>query len=114
VRLQVTDDIGNSTLIGCRFKVTKGGAAVSEQGLQTPFTLIPRASSTSSGPSINTLLHDQTQLKEEISEVKQTLTEEKAHNAKRHEDLLNAIFALTVKFSTPPPKLFLLPVSNTV
>jgi len=63
---------------------------------------IPGASSISSGPSLDNLLQDQTCLKEELSEVKQALTEEKALNAKRHEDLLNAISALTVKFFTPP------------
>jgi len=31
------------------------------------------------------------------------LIEEKALNAKRHEDLLNAIFSLMAKLSIPPP-----------
>jgi len=56
VGLHVTDKIGSSTLIGCEFTVTKDGVAASEQGLQTPFTPVPSASSTSSGPSIDTLL----------------------------------------------------------
>jgi len=30
VGLQASDEIGSSTLIGCNFKVTKGGAAVSK------------------------------------------------------------------------------------
>jgi len=30
VGLQATDEIGSATLVGCGFKVTKGGAAVSE------------------------------------------------------------------------------------
>jgi len=42
-------------------------------------------------------------MKEDIFEVKQALTKEKTFNAKRHEDLLNAIYAITTIFSTPPP-----------
>jgi len=30
IGFQVSDEIGNSTLIGCDFKVTKGGSATSE------------------------------------------------------------------------------------
>ena len=67
--LQVTDEIGSNTLLGCGFIVTKGGVPVSEQGPQTPLTAVPGASYTSSGPSIDTLLQDETRLKEEISEV---------------------------------------------
>jgi len=81
----------------------KRWGATSEQGLQTPFSPVPGASSTFSGPSLDALLEDQTRLKEEIYEVKQALTEEKALNAKHHEDLFNAISALTTKFATPPP-----------
>ena len=81
----------------------EGGVATSEQGLRTLFTSIPGASYTSSGPSLDTLLLDQTRVKEEIFEVKQALTEEKALNAKHHEDLLNAISALTAKFFPPSP-----------
>jgi len=33
---QVSNEIGNSTLIGCDFKVTKDSSATSEQGLKTP------------------------------------------------------------------------------
>ena len=51
---------------------------------------------------IDTLLQDQITLKGEIAEVKQVLTEEKALNAKRHEDLLSALLALTTKFPHPP------------
>ena len=32
VGFHVSDEIGSSTLIGCGFKVTKGGSAISEQG----------------------------------------------------------------------------------
>jgi len=90
-------------LLGCGLKVTKGGAAVFERGLQTPFTLVSGASSTSRGPSLDTLLQNQIRLKEELSKAKQVLFEEKALNAKHHEDLLHAISVLMAKLSTPPP-----------
>jgi len=51
----------------------------------------------------DTLLQDQNWLKEEVSEVKQALTEEKALNTKHHEDLLNPISGLTAKFVSPSP-----------
>ena len=101
IGFQVSDEIGNSTLIGCDFKVTKGGSATSEQGLQTPLGLVPSEASTSSAPTIDTLLQDQITLKGEIAEVKQALTAEKSLNAKRHEDLLSAFLALTTKFPSP-------------
>ena len=88
-------------MLGCGFKVIKGGAAGLEQGPQTPLTPVPSAS-ISNGPSLDTLLQDQTRLKKELSEVKQVLSKEKALNAKRYEYLLHAISALTAKLSTPP------------
>jgi len=100
VGVQVTDEISNSTLISCGFKIAKGETAGSEQGPQTPFTSIPGSSS--SGTSLNTLLQDQNQLKDEISEVKAALVEEKALNAKHHKDLLSAITALTAQLPSPP------------
>ena len=50
----MSDEIGNSTLIGCGFKVTKGGSAILELGLQTLFGPVPNEASTSSGPTIDT------------------------------------------------------------
>jgi len=102
VGLHVNDEIGNSTLIGRGFKITKGSSAPLEQGFQTLLGLIPLDASTSSGPTIATLLQDSITLKGEIAEVKQALTEEKAPNAKHHEDLLSALLALTAKFPPPP------------
>jgi len=60
----------DSTLIGCSFKITKGSSPTSEQGLQTPLGPIPNEASTSSAPTIDTLLQDQITLKGEIAEVK--------------------------------------------
>ena len=98
----MSDEIGNSTLIGCGFTVTKGGSATSEQELQTPLGPIPSEASTSSALTIDTLLQEQITLKGEITEVKQALTEEKALNAKRHEDLLSVLLNLIAKFPPPP------------
>jgi len=100
VVLQVTNEIGSNTLLGYGFKVTKGGTAGSEQGPKTPFT--PVLVSFTSGPSLDNLLQDQSRLKDKLSEVTQALSEEKAPNAKRHEDLLNAISVLTAKLSSHP------------
>ena len=100
VGLQVMDEIGSNTLFGCGFKVTKSGSAGSEQGPKTPFTHI--LGSSTSGPSLDVLLQDQSWLKDELSKVKELLLEEKALNTKRHEDILSAIFAHTAKLSSPP------------
>ena len=99
----MSDELGSNTLLGCGFKVTKGEAAASEQGPHTLFTPISAASSLSSKPSVEALLQDQNWLKDELSEVKAALSEEKALNAKHHEDLLNVISALMAKLSILPP-----------
>ena len=41
VGMQVTDEIGGSTLLGCGFNVTKDGTVGSEQEPQTPFCPVP-------------------------------------------------------------------------
>jgi len=97
----MVDEIGSSSLMGCGFKLIKGEPAVSEQGPRTPFAPIPGTSS--SGPSIDVLLQDQSRLKDELTEVKAALAEEKALNATHHEDLLSILSALTAKFSSSPP-----------
>ena len=56
------------------------------------------------------LLQDQLRLKDELTKVKETLTEEKALNAKHHADLLSILSALTTKFSSPLPETALPPV----
>jgi len=56
IGFQVSDEIGNSTLIGCGFKVTKGCSATPEQGLQTPLGPVPSEASTSNTSTIDTLL----------------------------------------------------------
>ena len=37
--VQVTEAIYSTTLMGCGFKIVKGGPATLEQGLRTPFSL---------------------------------------------------------------------------
>jgi len=101
VSLQIPDEIGSSTLIGYSFCVKKGESANSEQGVQTPLRPVPSGVSTSSTPSLHTLMQDQLFLKGEIADMKKALAEENELNAKHHEDLLNAIFAITAKFSSP-------------
>ena len=85
--------------MGCGFTLVEGPA--SEQGTRTPFLPVPESSS--SGSSIDALLQDQSQLKTELTEVKGALAEEKALNAKRHEDLLALLSALLAKLSPPAP-----------
>jgi len=93
VGVQAVDDIGSNTLMGCGFTLVEGPA--SENGARTPFP--PSPGSSSSGPSIEALLQDQSRLRTELTEVKGALAEEKALNAKRHEDLLALLSALLAK-----------------
>ena len=58
VGFQVSDEIYNSTLIGCGFTVTKGDGVTSEQGLQKPLSSVPSEASTSSALAIDTVLQD--------------------------------------------------------
>ena len=100
---QVTDEIGSNTLLGCGFQIKKSDGTVLEQGPKTPFGPGPRPSSSmaalSSTTTVATLVQDQLHLKEKIAKVKQALTEEKALNAQRHEDILHALSALTAKLA---------------
>ena len=52
--LQVTNEIGSSTLMGCGFKVAKGEPATSEQGSRTPFSPVPDSSA--GGSSLDAVL----------------------------------------------------------
>jgi len=85
--------------MGCGFTLVEG--PTSEQGTKTPFPPVPGNSS--SGPSVEALLQDQSRLKIELTEVKGALAEEKALNTKRHEDLLALLFVLLAKLSPPAP-----------
>jgi len=80
VGVQMIDEIGSSTLMGCGFTLVEGPTF--EQGTKTPFP--PVLGSSSSGPSIEVLLQDQSRLKTELTEVKGAVAEENALNAKCH------------------------------
>jgi len=57
--VQMVDEIGSSTLMGCDFTLIKGEQIASEQGLRTTFPPIPDSSS--SEPYVDALLQDQSQ-----------------------------------------------------
>ena len=94
---KVTNEIGSNTPMVCGFKVVKGKPVTSGQGPRTPFPPIPGLSVGSS--SLDVVLHNQSQLKAELSEVKTTMAAEKALHATHHEDLLATLSALTAKLS---------------
>ena len=83
--------------MGCGYILVKGPST--EQGVRAPFA--PVSGSSSARPSVESILHDQAKLKSELSEVKDALAEEKALNAKRHEDLLALLYALFAKLTLP-------------
>ena len=97
--MQVTHEIGSSTLLSCGFKLAKGETVGSKQGPQTTFPLVPGSSF--SEPFVDALLLDQSRLKTELAEVKVALVEEKTLNAKRHEDLMSILSTLSATFSSP-------------
>ena len=97
----MTNEIGSSTLVACGFKLGKREQVASEQGPRTPFT--PVSGTASSSVSLDALVQDEIQMKDEITAVKTAVAEEKDLNAKRHDALLAAIAALAVNFPSPPP-----------
>jgi len=98
---QVIDEVGSSTLIGCGFELVQEEDPGDEQGLQTPAPPVP--SSSLSQPSVEVLQQEQQRLQAELTTVKGVLPEEKELSAKRHEDLLVVLAALTAKLSPPAP-----------
>jgi len=63
--VQMVDEIGSSTLMGCDFTVVKGEQTASEQGPRTHFPPIPGTSS--SEPFVDALLQDQSRLKTKLA-----------------------------------------------
>ena len=96
---QVIDEVGSSTLIGCGFDLVQECDPNSKQGVQTPTSSVPYSSS--SQPLVAVFQQVQQRLQDEITTVKGVLQEEKELNAKRHEDLLAILAALTAKLSPP-------------
>jgi len=57
--LQISNEIGHSTLVECGLTVTQGISTTSEQEHQTPFDPVFGSASTSSTPTFDTLAQDQ-------------------------------------------------------
>ena len=57
--LQISNEIGHSTLVECGLTVTQGSSTTSEQGPQTPFEPVSGSASTSSTPTLDILMQDQ-------------------------------------------------------
>jgi len=101
VDAQVINDVDSSTIMGCGFDLIQERDPSSEQGVQTATPPIP--CSFSSQPPVAALQQEQQRLQDEITVVKGVLQEEKELNAKRYEDLLDILTALTAKLSPPAP-----------
>jgi len=101
VEAQVIDEVGSSTLMGCGFHLVQEADPDGELGLQTPTPPVP--SSSSSQPSVEVLQQEQQRLQVELTAMKDVLAGEKELSAKRHEDLLAILAALTAKLSPPTP-----------
>ena len=87
--------------MGCGFELATSEHSASEQGHHKSFPPVP--SRASSEPPIEVLLQDQTRLKTELTAVKEALAEEKAQNAKGHDDLLSLLSTLSTKLSPLAP-----------
>ena len=95
---QIIEEIGIDTLLGCGYEVGEG--SVSKQGRRPPISGQPSI-------KVETVLEDNTHLKDELSAVKAALAEEQALSAKRHEDLLALLSTLAPSIpllqTKPPP-----------
>jgi len=56
ISLQISNEIGYSTLVGCGLTVTQGSSTTLELGPQTPFDPVSGSASTSSTPTLDTLV----------------------------------------------------------
>jgi len=101
IKVQVIDEIGSSTLMGCGFQLVQGTVHEAEQGAQTPAPPVSRG--TANRPSMEGLQQEQQRLQSELAKVKGALTEEKELSAKHHDDLLALLAALHAKLSPPAP-----------
>jgi len=101
VDAQVIDVVGSSTIMACGFDLIRAGDPSPEQGVQTPTLPVPHVSS--SQPSNPTPPQEQQHLQDEITILKGVFQDEKALNAKHHEDLVALLTALQAKLSPPAP-----------
>jgi len=68
--LQISNEIGHSTLVECGLTVTQGSSTTSEEGLQTPFDPVSGSASISSTPTLDTLVQDQFLFKRRLNKLK--------------------------------------------
>ena len=94
---QFIDEIESNTLMGCGYTLIEG--SVSEQGPKPTRPPIPRSSLV----KIEAALEENSRLSSELTTIKAALDEEKALNAKRHEDILALLSSLSAKFFPPAP-----------
>jgi len=73
VSLQHADEIGGNTLIGCGFQVTKGGNTGFKRGFQTPFCPVLKEPSSSSTPTLNTLIQTSSPCKVKLQKSRRPL-----------------------------------------
>ena len=83
--------------MGCGFELATSEHSAFEQGYRKPFS--PVSGSASNEPPIEALVQDHTRLKTELTAVKEELAVEREQNAKRHDDLLSLLSALSAKLS---------------
>jgi len=101
VGTQIIDTIGSNTLMGCGLDLAKSESSASEQGHRKSFT--PVSGHASGKAPLEALLQDNTRLKSELIAGNEELATEREQNAKRHDDLLSLLSALSAKLSPPTP-----------
>jgi len=101
VGVQIIDTIGSNTLMRCGLDLARSETSASEHGHRKYFT--PVSGRASREPPLEVLLQDNTTLKTEVTVVKEELAAEREQNAKRHDDLLSLLSALSAKLSPPTP-----------
>jgi len=99
IGVQVIDEIGSNTLMGCGFDLVQAKDPDSINRLQTPIPPVPGSSSKQ--PPITALQQEKKRLQDELSTVKDVLESQEALNTKCHEDILTLLAALNTKLSLP-------------
>jgi len=99
VDIQVIDEVGSNTIMGCGFDLIRAGDRGDKQGVQTPIPPVPHPTPSQSAPSASP--STQQLLQDEITALKGALQAKKELNAKRHADLLALLTALQPKPPAP-------------